>query len=227
MRPRAACSAWRSRIAPEEMDRHIATTSAPRVLHAAFPNASMQALVLQRYSRLVIDCNRPWKRRTASCAERRDLVPVNARPVRSNVAAATWKSISRLHEAIAVALDRRQAAGKPLFLVSVHSFTPLMRATRRPDFNSASLQSRRPVSPNGWPKSSAPPIRRYRQAQRAVPRSTISPTTRSRARRAARHSACASSKCATISSTTPAATGMERTGCRPPPTCGRKHRRNQ
>lgn len=34
-----------------------------------------------------------------------------------------------LHEAIAVALDQRQAAGKPLFLVSVHSFTPVMRAT--------------------------------------------------------------------------------------------------
>jgi predicted N-formylglutamate amidohydrolase len=34
-----------------------------------------------------------------------------------------------LHEAIAAALDQRQASGKPLLLVSVHSFTPVMRAT--------------------------------------------------------------------------------------------------
>ena len=117
-------------IAPEEMDRHIAYDVGAEGVARGISERLDAALVLQRYSRLVIDCNRPLEATDCFVAQSDGtVVPVNA-DLSDRERRGRYVEIHQpLHEAIAVALDQRQAAGKPLFLVSVHSFTPVMRAT--------------------------------------------------------------------------------------------------
>lgn len=114
----------------EEFARHIAYDVGAEGLSRALSERLDAALVLQRYSRLVIDCNRPLE--AADCIVRRS----DGTDVPANHDIADWDRRRRfveihqpLHEAIAVALDHRHAAGKTTVLVSVHSFTPKMRAT--------------------------------------------------------------------------------------------------
>ena len=117
-------------FAPEEMDRHIAYDVGAVGVARALAGRLDAALVLQRYSRLVIDCNRPFE--AADCIVRQSdgtAVPANA-DLSDAERFARYEEIHQpLHGAIAAALDRRKTAGKPSLLVSVHSFTPVMRAT--------------------------------------------------------------------------------------------------
>ncbi|MCF3641127.1 N-formylglutamate amidohydrolase [Rhizobium sp. TRM95111] len=113
-----------------EMDRHIAYDVGAEGLSRGLAERLAAPLVLQRYSRLVIDCNRPFE--AADCVVARS----DGTDVPANAGIADWDRRRRyveihqpLHEAIAVALDQRRAAGRPTFLVSVHSFTPVMRAS--------------------------------------------------------------------------------------------------
>ena len=91
------------------------------------------AVILQTYSRLVIDCNRDPKvpssipeiseateipgNRSLDEAERADRVDAIFRPY---------------HNAIAAALDRRAAADRASVLVALHSFTPVFKGVSRP-----------------------------------------------------------------------------------------------
>lgn len=117
-------------IAPEEMDRHIAYDVGAEGVARGLAERLDAVLILQRYSRLVIDCNRPFEAKDCIVTQSDGtVVPVNA-DVSDHERRCRYVEIHQpLHEAIAVALDQRQAAGKRLFLVSVHSFTPVMRAT--------------------------------------------------------------------------------------------------
>lgn len=113
-----------------EMDRHIAYDVGAEALSRGLSERLDAALVLQRYSRLVIDCNRPFEARDCFVTESDGtIVPMNADIADLERRRRYVEIHQPLHEAIAVALDQRLASGKPLFLVSVHSFTPLMRAT--------------------------------------------------------------------------------------------------
>ncbi|MFQ5784390.1 MAG: N-formylglutamate amidohydrolase [Alphaproteobacteria bacterium] len=116
-----------------ERERHIAwDISAARVarrLSARFD----ATLVLQTYSRLVIDCNRqPGGDGSIATLSEITEVPGN-RDLRSGAAAARARKIFHpYHDAIAAALDARAAAGRPSVLVAVHSFTPVFKDERRP-----------------------------------------------------------------------------------------------
>jgi len=117
-------------VAPEEMERHIAYDVGAEGVARALAERLDAALILQRYSRLVIDCNRPFEAKDCIVLQS-DGTPVPANVDVSDAARrARYVEIHQpLHEAIATALDQRQAAGKRSLLVSVHSFTPVMRAT--------------------------------------------------------------------------------------------------
>lgn len=117
-------------VAGQDMARHIACDVGAEGLARALSERLDAALVLQRYSRLVIDCNRPLE--AADCVVARS----DGTDVPANADLADWDRSRRyeeihrpLHAAISSALDARRTACRPTVLVAVHSFTPLMRAT--------------------------------------------------------------------------------------------------
>jgi predicted N-formylglutamate amidohydrolase len=117
-------------IAPDEMDRHIAYDVGAEGLSRELSSRLDAPLVLQRYSRLVIDCNRPFE--APDCIVLRSDgtdIPVNV-DLDDRERRRRYVEIHQpLHETISNALDRRLAAERPTLLVSVHSFTPVMRST--------------------------------------------------------------------------------------------------
>lgn len=89
-------------------------------------------LLLQRYSRLAYDCNRP--------PESPDAMPevseVTAIPGNRKLSAedrlARAREIYRpFHDGVSLVLDRRAAAGQRSILVSIHSFTPVYKGKPR------------------------------------------------------------------------------------------------
>ncbi len=90
-------------------------------------------LIAQRYSRLVIDCNRP-PAATSS-------IPVisEATAIPRNEAISQWEREARrreiflpYHDRIDAAIDARLHAKRPTVLVSLHSFTPVYAGVARP-----------------------------------------------------------------------------------------------
>jgi predicted N-formylglutamate amidohydrolase len=89
--------------------------------------------VWQRYSRLVIDCNRPLDA-SDSIAPRSERAVI---PGNQNVAPAAAEERARAifhpyHDEIRASLDRRQAQGRLTVLVATHSFTPVFLEVPRP-----------------------------------------------------------------------------------------------
>ncbi len=117
-------------IAGDDMNRHIAYDVGAEGLSRRLSALLDAPLVLQRYSRLVIDCNRPFE--AADCVVVRSDgtdIPVNAN-IDDRERRRRYVEIHQpLHDTIANALDLRLAAHRPTCLVSVHSFTPVMRST--------------------------------------------------------------------------------------------------
>jgi predicted N-formylglutamate amidohydrolase len=91
------------------------------------------ALILQSYSRLVIDCNRD-PRVTSSIPEVSEETPIPGNRGLSEAArAARIEAIFRpYHDRIAAALDRRAVEGRATVLVALHSFTPVFIGVSRP-----------------------------------------------------------------------------------------------
>ena len=99
----------------------------------ALANLLDAVLVLQSYSRLVIDCNRPLGT-PASIAVVSDNIPIPG-----NAALTSFEATQRAqaifkpyHERIGLELDTRHTQQRPAVLVSVHSFTPVFQGFVRP-----------------------------------------------------------------------------------------------
>jgi predicted N-formylglutamate amidohydrolase len=118
-----------------ELDRHIGIDIGALGVAQALAERLGATLVFQRYSRLLIDCNRQPHAPTAM-AEVADGTEVPGN--RGLDAAARDLRIAEVmrpyHDAIKAALDARDARGQPTFLVAMHSFTPrlLTQPTDRP-----------------------------------------------------------------------------------------------
>ncbi|UCH75949.1 MAG: N-formylglutamate amidohydrolase [Rhodospirillales bacterium] len=116
-----------------EMDRHIAWDIGAAGLAERFSERLDAALVMQTYSRLVIDCNRPPTAPTSiatiseatEIAGNRDLSP-------QQIHARVREVFDPYHDRIDAELELRRRAGRPTVLVSVHSFTPVFHGERRP-----------------------------------------------------------------------------------------------
>ena len=120
-------------LAQADLDRHIGwdigIAGVTRQL-AALLDATA---VLQTYSRLVIDCNRPLEA-PGSIAAVSDGTDIAA-----NVAAGETQRAQRVaeifhpyHSAITTQLDVRAARGQPTILLALHSFTPVYGGIVRP-----------------------------------------------------------------------------------------------
>ncbi|MGY8639227.1 N-formylglutamate amidohydrolase [Bradyrhizobium sp. 14AA] len=104
-------------------------------------------LIAQRYSRLVIDCNRPPAAMSS--------IPVmsEATAIPRNEGISDWEREARrreifepYHRRIDAAIGRRLHAGQPTVLVSLHSFTPVYAGVARP-WHIAALYNRDTVLP--------------------------------------------------------------------------------
>ncbi|MGA0606672.1 N-formylglutamate amidohydrolase [Phenylobacterium sp. VNQ135] len=117
-------------VSAAEMDRHIAWDIGVAGLGARLSERLDAVFVAQRYSRLVIDCNRDPARPDA-CPEISD-----GTPIPGNVGLTPADRLARVeavfrpyHDAIAAQLDAR--GGRPV-IVALHSFTPTMNGFARP-----------------------------------------------------------------------------------------------
>ena len=116
-----------------ETERHIAWDIGIGAVGRRLSRLLDAAVILQTYSRLVIDCNRdpdvpssiPEISETTEIPGNRDLSQL-ARTARINAIFRPY------HGTIGAALDRRAAAGRTSVLVALHSFTPVFRGVARP-----------------------------------------------------------------------------------------------
>ena len=116
-----------------ERERHIAWDIGIAGLGEILAHVLGATFIRQRFSRLVIDCNRDPNRPDA-IPEISDKthVPGNAH-LSSAQRQARFAAVSQpYHAAIAAELDRRAQRGLPTTLISLHSFTPEMNAFARP-----------------------------------------------------------------------------------------------
>jgi predicted N-formylglutamate amidohydrolase len=116
-----------------ELERHIAwDIGAPGV--ARLLAAELGAfLILQTYSRLVIDCNRPLGARDSITAISEDTVIPGNVDVRREDAERRVRSIfTPYHERIRQELERRARADEPTVFLAMHSFTPAFKGVSRP-----------------------------------------------------------------------------------------------
>jgi predicted N-formylglutamate amidohydrolase len=116
-------------LPPEELGRHIGIDIGALGVAIGLAERLGASLVHTRYSRLVIDCNRKPESPTAM-AEVADgtEVPGNRSLTPDERAARVEEILLPYHARITERLDGRAAAGVPTLLVSVHSFTPRLRA---------------------------------------------------------------------------------------------------
>ncbi|MBN8978863.1 MAG: N-formylglutamate amidohydrolase [Rhizobiales bacterium] len=120
-------------IDEKERARHIAWDIGIAGVAEAVSDALGAHLIAQRYSRLVIDCNRPLSAASS-------IPPISeATTIPGNQGLAQQAAFERqqsifapYHRAITEALDQRLQAQRPTILVSLHSFTPVYAGVARP-----------------------------------------------------------------------------------------------
>ena len=89
--------------------------------------------VWQRYSRLVIDCNRPLDAPDSIARRSENTVIPGNQDVGPDAAEERARAIFHpYHEEIRRSLDRRQAEGRLTVLIAMHSFTPAFLGVARP-----------------------------------------------------------------------------------------------
>ncbi|HWV54655.1 N-formylglutamate amidohydrolase [Pseudorhodoplanes sp.] len=89
--------------------------------------------ILQPYSRLVIDCNRPFHAPTSIAPISESTpIPGNVKLTKDEIEARQREIFLPYHATIAAELDRREQAALPAFLVAMHSFTPVFKGVSRP-----------------------------------------------------------------------------------------------
>lgn len=111
-----------------EMDRHIAYDVGAEALSRRLSELLRAPLYIQRFSRLVIDCNRPLSARDA-IPESSDgtQIPVNF-DLQPQDRENRYELIHKpYHRAISNALDTFSARNAKPILLAIHSFTPIMR----------------------------------------------------------------------------------------------------
>lgn len=120
-------------LSADDRGRHIACDIGIAGVARDLSRLLDAALVLQSYSRLVIDCNRdPTVPSSIPEISEMTEIPGN-RGLDEAARAARVAAIFRpYHETIAAALNRRREAGRASVLTALHSFTPVFKGVARP-----------------------------------------------------------------------------------------------
>jgi predicted N-formylglutamate amidohydrolase len=120
-------------LSSTELASHIAWDIGAARVSAKLAAALNAFLIVQTYSRLVIDCNRPLDA-PSSIARQSELTVV---PGNQSVSPADAEMRARAvfhpyHECIRQELDRREAQRQPAIFVAMHTFTPRFLGLARP-----------------------------------------------------------------------------------------------
>ena len=120
-------------LAPADLQRHIAWDPGAADVAAGLTAEFGGDLVLQRFSRLVIDCNRAPELPDAITTRSEDTeIPGNLNLSAEAKASRVGGLWAPFHAALDRLLDLRRAARRPTALVTMHSFTPVYRGVQRP-----------------------------------------------------------------------------------------------
>jgi predicted N-formylglutamate amidohydrolase len=116
-----------------ELTRHIGwDIGIAGVAHALSKHLDSH-LIAQRYSRLVIDCNRPPHAPSSiPRISEKTVIPGNEGLTREAAEARRRQVFDPYHRRIGEVIDRRLREGVPTILVSLHSFTPVYAGIARP-----------------------------------------------------------------------------------------------
>ena len=119
-------------LSASELERHIAWDIGIAGVTERLAAALDATAVLQRYSRLVIDCNRQpdWASAIPTISEL-TRIPGNEGITAAEPPARRREILEPYHDRIAELLDRRAAAGRRSVLVAMHSFTPVFKGESR------------------------------------------------------------------------------------------------
>ncbi len=116
-----------------ELERHIAYDIGIAGVAERLSQALGAHLVAQRYSRLVIDCNRPLTAPSSiPLISEATTVPANEGLTREAAAARAAAIFSPYHTRIGAVIDARLREGLPTAIVALHSFTPVYAGIARP-----------------------------------------------------------------------------------------------
>ena len=113
-------------LPPEAVESHIAWDPGAYALACRLSVGFDAPLVAGRFSRLVYDCNRPPERADAM-PDRSEIyeIPGNRAISEEGRAARVREIYEPFHGALAEVIDERLALGRPVALVTVHTFTPI------------------------------------------------------------------------------------------------------
>jgi predicted N-formylglutamate amidohydrolase len=115
-----------------ELERHIAWDIGAEGLARQLSGLLDAPLVLQRYSRLVYDCNRPPDAPDAMPVLSESTAIPGNRDLKPGQREARVEALYRpFHAAVARLIEEREAGNLPCILVTVHSFTPVYKGVAR------------------------------------------------------------------------------------------------
>lgn len=115
-----------------ELDRHIAWDIGIAAVSRRLAARLGAFLILQNYSRLVIDCNRPLSSPTSiATLSEYTTVPGNQNLSAAQARARAAEVFEPYHARIEREFERRERAGESTILVTMHSFTPSFKGGDR------------------------------------------------------------------------------------------------
>jgi predicted N-formylglutamate amidohydrolase len=116
-----------------ELSRHIAWDIGIAGVARALSEHLDAHLIAQRYSRLVIDCNRPLHAPSSiPRISEATVIPGNEGLTREAAEGRRREVFDPYHRRISEVIEQRLSRGIPTVLVSLHSFTPVYAGIRRP-----------------------------------------------------------------------------------------------
>jgi predicted N-formylglutamate amidohydrolase len=115
-----------------DLERHIAWDIGAAAVARELAALLDATVILQNYSRLVIDCNRPiGSPSSIAASSERTIIPGNASLDAADAQRRAHEVFEPYHDRIVRLLDDRKARGQPTMLISIHSFTPVFMAEAR------------------------------------------------------------------------------------------------
>lgn len=115
------------------MQRHIGWDIGAAGVALKLADALDATLIMQPYSRLVIDCNRPpGSPEAIVTVSERTSIPGNQAISAADIARRMREIFAPYHARIREALDARLARAQASLLVAIHSFTPVYLGQPRP-----------------------------------------------------------------------------------------------